>query len=105
MLTGGLLPFPRTGCVLYANAILSYCFEIRRVRPREGMGRLRRVARQRYCTFGRTWWTIAVAWPRLSTSIGRLQTMDDRLGIEWTDATWNPSPPRTAPRARRRTCL
>src|SRR5688500_14611316 len=25
MLTGGLLPFPRTGCVLYAKAILSYC--------------------------------------------------------------------------------
>jgi len=24
MLTGGLLPFPRTGCVLYANAILPY---------------------------------------------------------------------------------
>ena len=24
MLTGGLLPFPRTGCVLYARAILPY---------------------------------------------------------------------------------
>jgi hypothetical protein len=29
MLTGGLLPFPRTGCVLYAKAILSYGSEIR----------------------------------------------------------------------------
>ena len=34
MQTGGLLPFPRTGCVLYAKAILSYCSEIRQVRPR-----------------------------------------------------------------------
>ena len=33
MLTGGLLPFPRTGCVLYAKAILSHCSEIRQVRP------------------------------------------------------------------------
>ena len=33
MQTGGLLPFPRTGCVLYAKAILSYCSEIRQVRP------------------------------------------------------------------------
>ena len=32
MLTGGLLPFPRTGCVLYAKAILSYCAEVRQVR-------------------------------------------------------------------------
>ena len=54
MLTGGLLPFPRTGCVLYAKAILSYCSEIRQVRPREvrpreGMGRLRsRTAAIRY---------------------------------------------------------
>jgi hypothetical protein len=24
MVTGGLLPFPRTGCVLYAKAVLSY---------------------------------------------------------------------------------
>ena len=31
MLTGGLLPFPRTGCVLYAKAILSYCSEIQQV--------------------------------------------------------------------------
>jgi hypothetical protein len=29
MLTGGLLPFPRTGCVLYARAILSYGSKIR----------------------------------------------------------------------------
>jgi hypothetical protein len=35
MLTGGLLPFPRTGCVLYAKATLSYCAEIRQVRTRE----------------------------------------------------------------------
>ena len=33
MLTGGLLPFPRTGCVLYAKAILSYCSEMRQVCP------------------------------------------------------------------------
>lgn len=32
MLTGGLLPFPRTGCVLYATAILSYCSERRQFR-------------------------------------------------------------------------
>ena len=32
MLTGGLLPFPRTGCVLYAKAILPYGFEMRQVR-------------------------------------------------------------------------
>ncbi len=38
MLTGGLLPFPRTGCVLYAKAILSYCSQILQVRPRGGMG-------------------------------------------------------------------
>ena len=31
MLTGGLLPFPRTGCVLYAKEILSCCCEIRHV--------------------------------------------------------------------------
>ena len=35
-LTGGLLPFPRTGCVLYAKAILSYCSQIRQALPREG---------------------------------------------------------------------
>ena len=29
MLKGGLLPFPRTGCVLYAKAILSQRSEIR----------------------------------------------------------------------------
>ena len=33
MLTGGLLPFPRTGCVLYAKAILSYGSEIRQALP------------------------------------------------------------------------
>src|SRR5437773_12537668 len=33
MLKGGLLPFPRTGRVLYAKAILSYCTGIRQVRP------------------------------------------------------------------------
>jgi len=38
MLTGGLLPFPRTGCVLYAKAILSHGSEIRQDSPREGMG-------------------------------------------------------------------
>jgi hypothetical protein len=52
MLRGGLLPFPRTGCVLYAKAILSYCSQIRQVHPRERTGRVRRVARQPYCTFG-----------------------------------------------------
>src|SRR5579864_5351923 len=31
MLKGGLLPFPRTGCVLYAKAILSCCSGIRQV--------------------------------------------------------------------------
>lgn len=29
MLKGGLLPFPRTGSVLYAKAILAHCSEIR----------------------------------------------------------------------------
>jgi len=78
MLTGGLLPFPRTGCVLYAKAILSYCSEIRQVRPPEGMGRLRRVAHgSDTVLLGRTWRTIAVARRRLSTSIDRLHTMDD----------------------------
>ena len=33
MLTGGLLPFPRTGCALYAKAILSYGSEIRQALP------------------------------------------------------------------------
>ena len=33
MLKGGLLPFPRTGCVLYAKAILSYDAGIRQVPP------------------------------------------------------------------------
>ena len=37
MLAGGLLPFPRTGCVLYAKAILSYGSEIRQA-PSRGKG-------------------------------------------------------------------
>jgi hypothetical protein len=48
LLKGGLLPFPRTGCVLYARQ--SYHIAPK-IRPREGMGRLRRVAGERYCTF------------------------------------------------------
>ena len=44
MLTGGLLPFPRTGCVLYAKAILSYGFEIRQIRP---LGRKRLCSNRR----------------------------------------------------------
>ena len=47
MLTGGLLPFPRTGCVLYAKAILSYCSEIRQGRY---AGARSRVADLRGCT-------------------------------------------------------
>ena len=39
MLTGGLLPFPRTGCVLYAKAILSHGPEIRQAH-RYGLGRV-----------------------------------------------------------------
>jgi hypothetical protein len=39
MVTGGLLPFPRTGCVLYAKAIVSYGSEVRQVRPRDGLAR------------------------------------------------------------------
>lgn len=33
MLTGGLLPFPRTGCVLYAEVIVACCQQIRQLRP------------------------------------------------------------------------
>jgi hypothetical protein len=33
MLTGGLLPFPRTGCVLYAKAILSQCSRFAKSAP------------------------------------------------------------------------
>jgi hypothetical protein len=45
MLSGGLLPFPRTGCVLYAKAIVSYCPEIRQVAQQ----RLSRLAAILYC--------------------------------------------------------
>jgi hypothetical protein len=37
-LKGGLLPFPRTGCVLHANSNPIMDFEIRRLKvPREGV--------------------------------------------------------------------
>ena len=53
MLKGGLLPFPRTGCVPYANAILSCLLRHSpSLSRRELDEHLRRVARHGYRTLG-----------------------------------------------------
>ena len=51
MLTGGFLPFPRTGCVPYAKAILSCGSEIRQTLSarRDGTTRLIGTAAILYC--------------------------------------------------------
>jgi hypothetical protein len=68
-LKGGLLPFPRAGRVLYAKAILSFSSETRQIRPRKGMGRLRRVAGERYCTFAK----------KLADTVAGIRALSERI--------------------------
>ena len=69
MLAGGLLPFPRTGCVLCARVILSYCVKIRQALSTRRMEQLRRRTAIDAVLLAGTWRSIALVLTRLSTSL------------------------------------